>query len=163
MITLTGVACTHQPSRLDEYVTLQRRSLSMDQDQVAAARTDQADPGDRDSRIRRALVLASPGRSKAELTTARDELQEILTKDAPTSAAVRDYLVLTLRYVEQRLTLRSQGAEYASKLRQLENENKTLKEQLQQADEALSEAENKLEALTKIEKSIERPSGDQNE
>ena len=159
------VACVHEPpSALDDYVMMQRRSMSMDEAQWPAGNADAHGPGEQDNRIRRALLRASPGRSVEDLAVARDSLKQILTaEDAPHSAALRDYLVLTLRMVEQRLSLQSESDFANERVRALEAQLSATQLRLQELEQARAEAEQKLRALTKIEKSIERPTADQSE
>lgn len=159
------VACVHEPpSALDDYVMMQRRSMSMPEAQWPAGTAGDHGPNAQDIRIRRALLRASPGRSVEDLALARDSLKQILTgEDAPHSAALRDYLVLTLRMVEQRIALRSESDAAQERVRSLEAQLSATQLRLQELDQARAEAEQKLRALTKIEKSIERPTTDPSE
>lgn len=159
------VACVHeQPATLDDYVMMQRRSMSMDESQWPVSNSVDTGSDYQDNRIRRALLRASPGRSAEDLALARDSLKEILTSnDAPQSAALRDYLVLTLRMVEQRLSLQTETATAARRSQALEAELAETQRRLRELEQARADAEQKLKALTKIEKSIERPSQEQSE
>lgn len=114
------------------------------------------------SRLRFALMLASPGHAGSDPERAQSMLRELLSQRALLTPLEQSLATIHLREVEERLVLgvearrlrskysraeQSEEAAAAERIAAVEAENRQLKE-------SLAEAEEKLEAITSIEKSI---------
>jgi len=112
--------------------------------------------------LRFALVLATPGHAETDAQRAQSMLREVLTRTELLTAAEIALATITLKSVEDRLTLdaesrrlrtenaRARATEseaLAQRIATVEAENRELKDQL-------SEAEAKLEAIMSIERSM---------
>ena len=114
------------------------------------------------SRLRFALVLATPGHPGSDPELAQNILRELLSETALLTPVERSLATIHLREVEERLTLdaetrrlrlasaRAASSEedaVAQRIAAVESENRQLRQ-------SLAEAEEKLEAITSIERSI---------
>jgi len=112
--------------------------------------------------LRFALVLATPGHAETDPQRAQRMLREILSQTELLSAAEIALATITLRSVEERLTLEAEARRLrdansrarttetealSRRVAAMEAENRDLREQL-------TEAEEKLEAIMSIERSI---------
>ena len=126
-------------------------------DAAAAARLTP----DTSSRLRFALVLATPGHSGADPDLAQNILRELLSETELLTPVERSLATIHLREVEERLTLNAEArrlrlasvrqdnvedAAVAQRLASVESENRQLRQ-------SLAEAEEKLNAITSIERS----------
>lgn len=125
----------------------------------SAAATLTPDPA---SRIRFALVLATPGHAGSDPERAQGMLRELLSQPALLTPTERSLATIHLHEVEERLVLdaearrlraensraeRTEAAAVAQRIAAIEEENRQLRQ-------SLAEAEQKLEAITSIERSI---------
>jgi hypothetical protein len=114
------------------------------------------------TRLRLALVLATPGHSEARPGEAQSLLRELLSQQELMSPGEISLATISLREVEERIMLgaetsrlRSESAQAASteeaamaeRVAAVEAENRRLRQNL-------AEAEEKLEAITSIERAI---------
>lgn len=114
------------------------------------------------ARLRYALVLATPGHPGADPELAQNILQELLSQAELLTPVERSLATIHLSEVEERLLLdaearrlrkvnsRAESSEdeaVAQRLAMIESENRQLRQ-------SLAEAEEKLEAITSIERSI---------
>ena len=112
--------------------------------------------------LRYALVLATPGHSESNAEAAQSLLRELLTQAPLMTQAEVSLATLHLKYVEQLIVANSevrrlraatsraaqtQEAAASARLTSVETENRRLRRELE-------EAEDKLEAITSIERSI---------
>jgi hypothetical protein len=131
----------------------------------SAAATLTPDPA---SRTRFALVLATPGHAGSDPQRAQDMLRELLSQPALLTPTERSLATIQLHELEARLVLetearrlrsessrseRLEAAAAAQRLAAVEAENQQLKQ-------SLAEAEQKLEAITTIERSIREQTED---
>jgi hypothetical protein len=134
----------------------------------SAAATLTPDPA---SRTRFALVLATPGHAGSDPERAQDMLRELLSQPALLTPTERSLATIQLHELEARLVLetearrlrsessraeRLEAAAAAQRLAAVEAENQQLKQ-------SLAEAEQKLEAITTIERSIREQTDDNSE
>jgi hypothetical protein len=136
-------------------------------DAAAAARVTP----DTSSRLRFALVLATPGHSGSDPELAQDILRELLSETELLTPVERSLATIHLREVEERLVLNAEARRVrlansraasseeqavAQRIASVESENRQLRQ-------SLAEAEEKLEAITSIERSIreQTDNGDQ--
>jgi hypothetical protein len=127
-------------------------------DAAAAARLTP----DTTSRLRFALALATPGHPGSDPELAQNILRELLSATAMLTPVERALATIHLREVEERLTLNAEARRLrlasaresdteneavAQRIASVESENRRLKA-------SLAEAEEKLEAITSIERSI---------
>lgn len=118
------------------------------------------------SRLRFALVLATPGHAGSDPEQAQTMLRELLAEPELLTPTERSLAVIHLREVEERLVLgnearrlrdensraeRTEEAAIAQRIAAVEAENRQLRQ-------SLAEAEQKLEAITNIERSIREQS-----
>jgi hypothetical protein len=118
------------------------------------------------SRLRFALVLATPGHAGSDPERAQAMLRELLAEPELLTPMEKTLAVVHLRDVEERLVLgsearrlraqnsraeRSEEAAIAQRIAAVEAENRQLRQ-------SLNEAEQKLEAITNIERSIREQS-----
>ena len=114
------------------------------------------------SRLRFALVLATPGHPGSDPELAQNILRELLSETALLTPVERSLANIHLREVEERLTLDAEARRLrlasaraasseedaiAQRIAAVESENRQLRQ-------SLAEAEEKLEAITSIERSI---------
>jgi hypothetical protein len=114
------------------------------------------------SRLRFALVLATPGHAGSDPERAQLMLRELLAQPELLTPLEKSLAVIHLREVEERLVLnnearrlraqssraeRTEEAAIAQRIAAVEAENRQLRQ-------SLAEAEQKLEAITNIERSI---------
>jgi molybdopterin-biosynthesis enzyme MoeA-like protein len=126
-----------------------------------AATAASATPGT-GARLRYALVLATPGHPGADAELAQNILQELLSQAELLTPVERSLATIHLSEVEERLLLnaearrlrtvnsRAESSEdeaVAQRLAMIESENRQLRQ-------SLAEAEEKLQAITSIERSI---------
>jgi hypothetical protein len=131
----------------------------------SAAATLTPDPA---SRTRFALVLATPGHAGSDPERAQDMLRELLSQPALLTPTERSLVTIQLHELETRLVLETQARRLrsessraerleavaaAQRLAAVEAENRQLKQ-------SLAEAEQKLEAITSIERSIREQTDD---
>lgn len=126
---------------------------------ASAAATLTPDPA---SRLRFALVLATPGHAGSDAERAQNMLRELLSQTALLTPTERFLATIHLHAVEERLVLdaearrlrsrqsRAERTEDAAVARRIE----TVEEENRQLRQSLAEAEEKLEAITTIERSI---------
>ncbi|MGB5344891.1 MAG: hypothetical protein WBN23_01875 [Woeseia sp.] len=122
------------------------------------------------TRMRLALILSVPGHSESDLDRSQDMFRDLLSQAELLTPMEVSLATIHLREVEQRLLLgreterlRSESAELASSERQAIERRLTRAEQRnRELQDALTEAEQKLEAITTIERSI-REQADNNE
>ncbi|HEX2139114.1 MAG TPA: hypothetical protein VHG33_05320 [Woeseiaceae bacterium] len=122
------------------------------------------------SRLRFALVLATPGHTGSDPERARDMLRSLLSQPELLTPVERSLAVIHLQNVEERLVLgaearrlqaensraeRTEEAAVAQRIAAVEAENRQLRQ-------SLAEAEEKLEAITTIERSIREQSDNNN-
>lgn len=120
------------------------------------------------SRLRFALVLATPGHAGSDPARAQVMLRELLAEPELLTPLEKSLAVIHLREVEERLVLdnearrlraansraeRTEEAAIAQRIAAVEAENRQLRQ-------SLAEAEQKLEAITNIERSIREQSGE---
>ncbi|HEX7063047.1 MAG TPA: hypothetical protein VF200_13830 [Woeseiaceae bacterium] len=118
------------------------------------------------SRLRFALLLATPGHAGSDPERAQAMLRELLAEPELLTPMEKTLAVVHLRDVEERLVLgsearrlraqnsraeRSEEAAIAQRIAAVEAENRQLRQ-------SLNEAEQKLEAITNIERSIREQS-----
>lgn len=122
------------------------------------------------SRLRFALVLAMPGHSGSDPERAHDILRDLLARPELMTPVEQSLAVIHLQGVEERLVLgaearrlraessraeRTEDAAVAQRIAAIEAENQRLKQ-------SLAEAEQKLEAITTIERSIREQTDNNN-
>jgi hypothetical protein len=122
------------------------------------------------SRLRFALVLATPGHAGSDAERAQDMLRNLLSQPELLTPVERSLAVIHLQDVEERLVLgaearrlraensrteRTEEAAVAQRIAAVEAENRQLRQ-------SLAEAEEKLEAITTIERSIREQSDNNN-
>jgi hypothetical protein len=127
-------------------------------DAAAAARLTP----DTTSRLRFALALATPGHPGSDPELAQNILRELLSETEMLTPVERALATIHLREVEERLTLNAEARRLrlasarensseeeavAQRIASVESENRRLRQ-------SLAEAEQKLEAITSIERSI---------
>jgi hypothetical protein len=127
-------------------------------DAAAAARLTP----DTTSRLRFALALATPGHPGSDPELAQNILRELLSETEMLTPVERALATIHLREVEERLTLNAEARRLrlasarensseeqavAQHIASVESENRRLRQ-------SLAEAEEKLEAITSIERSI---------
>lgn len=127
-------------------------------DAAAAARLTP----DTTSRLRFALALATPGHPGSDPELAQNILRELLSETEMLTPVERALATIHLRDVEERLTLNAEARRLrlasarensseeqavAQRIASVESENRRLRQ-------SLAEAEEKLEAITSIERSI---------
>ena len=122
------------------------------------------------SRLRFALVLAIPGHPGSDAERAQDLLRDLLSRPELLTPVEKSLAVIHLRSVEERLVLgaetrrlraenslaeRTEEAAVAQRIAAIEAENRALRQ-------SLAEAEQKLEAITTIERSIREQTDNNN-
>jgi hypothetical protein len=122
------------------------------------------------SRLRFALVLAMPGHPGSDSGRAQDILRDLLSRPELLTPVEKSLAVIHLQEVEERLVLgaearrlraetsraeRTEEAAVAQRIAAIEAENRQLKQ-------SLAEAEQKLEAITTIERSIREQTDNNN-
>lgn len=133
-----------------------------------AAATLTPDPS---SKLRLALVLATPGHAESDPEAAQDMLRELLAQTELLTAAEISLATIHLREIEERLklwreaeALKSEHSRAASsEQRAIEQRIAMVEAQNRQLRQSLEEAEQKLEAITNIERSISEQSSDNGE
>lgn len=121
------------------------------------------------SRLRYALVLAMPGHPGSDPEQAQGVLREILAQPALLTPTEQSLATIWLTEVEARLVLNTEARRLRSAAARAANtENAAIAERVatveaenRQLRQALAEAEQKLEAITSIERSI-REQSDEN-
>jgi len=124
-----------------------------------AAATLTPDPS---TRLRLALVLATPGHAESDPERAQDMLRELLAQSELLAPAEVSLATIHLRELEERIRLSQQAARLqdesaaaaSSEQRAIEQRIATVEAQNRQLRQSLEEAEKKLEAITSIERSI---------
>lgn len=122
------------------------------------------------SRLRFALVLAMPGHPGSDAERAHDLLRDLLSRPELLTPVEKSLAVIHLQGVEERLVLgaetrrlraensraeRTEEAAVAQRIAAIEAENRELRQ-------SLAEAEQKLEAITTIERSIREQTDNNN-
>jgi hypothetical protein len=128
-----------------------------------AAATLTPDPS---TKLRLALVLASPGHAESDPEQAQNMLRELLAQTELLTSAEVSLATIHLREIEERLKLRheserlqSEGSQNASSEQHaVEQRMAEVEAQNRQLRQSLQEAEQKLEAITSIERSIREQS-----
>lgn len=123
------------------------------------------------TRLRLALVLAAPGHAESDPEKAQDMLRELLAETELLTAAEVSLATIHLNELEERLKLRKRTEELqgessraaSSEQRAIEQRITLVEAQNRQLRQALEEAEQKLEAITNIERSISEQSSDDGE
>jgi len=118
------------------------------------------------SRLRYALVLATPGHPSNDPQEAQALLREILAQPALLSSTEKSLATIWLADVEARLVLNAEARRMRNEAARAANsENAAIAERVttveaenRQLRQALAEAEQKLEAITSIERSIREQS-----
>jgi hypothetical protein len=121
------------------------------------------------SRLRYALVLATPSHPSSDPEEAQSLLRDILAQPLLLTSAEKSLATIWLADVEARLVLRAEARRLRNQQARTANtENAAIAERVatveaenRQLRQALSEAEQKLEAITSIERSI-REQADEN-
>lgn len=124
---------------------------------------------DTSSRLRYALVLATPGHPSSNPAEAQVLLREILAQPALLTPTERSLATVWLADVEARLVLEAEARRLRADATRAQNtENAAVAERVasveaenRRLEAALAEAEQKLEAITSIERSI-REQADEN-
>lgn len=126
---------------------------------------------DPSSKLRLALVLAAPAHSESDPERAQDIFRDLLSQVELLTTAEISLASIHLREVERRLSLARETERLrAEALRNASSEQRAIEQRLAQVESenrrlrsSLSEAEQKLEAITTIERSIREQSenGDQ--
>lgn len=114
------------------------------------------------SRMRLALILSVPGHAQSDLDRAQDLFRDLLSQPELLTSTEISLATVHLRDVEQRLLLgreterlRAESVQLASSERRaIERRLAYAEEQNRKLQNALDEAEQKLEAITTIERSI---------
>ena len=114
------------------------------------------------TRLRLALILAVPGHAETGLERAQDIFRDLLSQAELLTPSEIALATIHLRDVEQRLLLtgeterlRAESAQLATSERQaLERRLRRSAQENRELRDALTEAEEKLEAITSIERSI---------
>lgn len=118
------------------------------------------------SRLRYALVLAVPGHASSNPEEAQSLLRDILSQPELLSSAEKSLATIWLRDVETRLVLNAEARRMrAEAARTANSENAVITDRITDVEaenrelrQALAEAEQKLEAITTIERSIREQS-----
>ncbi len=150
----------------DQYVSEMYRLVSGDPATQAEIYADASVAAkltpDPSTRLRFALVLATPGHSGADSDAAQVILRNLLSQQELMTVGEIALATISLRQVEERIMLgtetnrlrtensraaSTEEAAVAQRMAEVEGENRRLRE-------SLSEAEAKLEAITSIERSI---------
>lgn len=126
---------------------------------------------DPSSKLRLALVLAAPAHSESDPERAQDIFRDLLSQVELLTPAEISLATIHLREVERRLSLAQETERLRSEaLRSANFEQRAIEQRLARVEaenrrlrNSLSEAEQKLEAITTIERSIREQSenGDQ--
>jgi len=141
---------------LGRYVSLKRQAADSDETQWRVLYDDaKANPGisARERRLRLALLLGAPNRPEPDRKEAERLLEALLSDDGgggSLSASMKDLLVVSKHEIVKRGRL-------VERMKQLEARQDELETDVNRLEEELAEAIKKIQALTKIEKSIERP------
>lgn len=114
------------------------------------------------TKLRYALVLATPGHASTDVHTARDLLNEILAQPETLTATQTSLAKLYVADIENSIRLESELATLREdRLREITVTNKETAFRLESAEDenrrlrqSLSEAEKKLDAITSIERSM---------
>jgi hypothetical protein len=122
------------------------------------------------SQLRYALILATPGHASTDPEDAQTRLREILAQPELLTPVEKSLATIYLRDVETRLVLNAEARRLRAETARLaSSENAAMTDRIttvetenRQLRQALAEAEQKLEAITNIERSIrEQASNDQ--
>ncbi|MGB5246415.1 MAG: hypothetical protein WBN34_07690 [Woeseia sp.] len=119
------------------------------------------------TRMRLALILSVPGHAQSDLERAQDLFRDLLSQSELLTSTEISLATIHLREVEQRLQLareterlRAESVQLASSERRaVERRLLRSEEENRQLRQALAEAEQKLEAITTIERSIREQAG----
>ena len=119
-----------------------------------------------ETRLRYALVLATPGHNGNDDVLARNLLREILVEPVLLTSAELSLATIHLQEVEQRIVLVEESRKiHAEHSRETDARRQSLERRVRNVEaenvalrESLSEAESKLEAITSIERSIREQS-----
>jgi len=121
------------------------------------------------TRLRYALVLATPGHAETNEQEAQTLLRDILAQPELLTVAEISLANVQLRDVEQRIVLRAEANRLRSEnARAATTESRAIEQRIQTVEaenrrlrDSLAEAEAKLEAITSIERSVRQPPEDQ--
>lgn len=115
------------------------------------------------TRLRYALVLATPGHTANNPQEAQSVFRELLAQTELMTPSETALATIHLKSVEQQISLgtETRRARQGNQRRfaTVQSENKELRSSLEEAETKLEEAEGKLEAITSIERSIREQSG----
>lgn len=117
---------------------------------------------DPSTELRFALILATPGHTDSDPVRAQSLLRELLTQTALMTPSEVALAQINLKYVEERIVLEAEASRLrASSSRAARTEELAINQRLARVEAEnrrlrtdLADAENKLEALTSIERSI---------
>ncbi|ANO50993.1 hypothetical protein BA177_07015 [Woeseia oceani] len=129
---------------------------------LADAETTAALTPNPSSRLRLALVLATPGHAETDEDRAQDILRDLLSQTELLTSGEIALATVHLRSVEQRLMLSQETARLREQSsRTADTEQRAVEQRLARVEaenrdlrKSLAEAEQKLEAITTIERSI---------
>lgn len=150
----------------DEYVQEMYRLASGDPatqaEIVADSRAAAMLTPDPSTKLRLALVLASPGHAESDPEQAQDILRELLAQTELLTPTEVSLATIHLQDIEERLILlrqarraqRENSQAATSEQRAIEQRIALVEAQNRQLKQSLAEAEQKLEAITTIERSI---------
>ncbi len=141
-------------TELAEYVDLQRQAMESDEKAwrvlYEGAKTD-PNLSAQERRVRLALLLAAPHRPEPDRKEAERTLNALLDADGDRlSEPIKDLLTVSKHEIVKRGRL-------AERVKVLETQRNSLAQDVERLEQELAEATEKIQALTKIEKSIERP------
>ncbi len=115
------------------------------------------------TRLRYALVLATPGHAESNPQEAQSVFRELLAQTELMTPAETALATIHLKSVEQQIVLGTETRRArqgnAQRIATVKSENKELRSSLDETERRLEEAERKLEAITSIERSIREQSG----
>ncbi len=153
------VACVHMTS-VDEYVVLKHTLIESTSEEVDTSSKFIEEQNDSnpslDSQIRLALVLSSPHASEEKLTRARRIFDNVLTFSSALSPAVRDFVDLNRREINQRLSLIEKSKESARLIENLEVQRSRMQDEIKLLQQDLADTNKKIKALKTIEEAIDR-------
>lgn len=139
--------------KLVRYMALQRQALEVNDQQWQAlyrrAKADQS-VASIERRMERALVLGAPRSTEADQKEAVRLMDELLKESDGLANPVKNLLSVSKHEIVTRSQLKD-------RIKQLETEQTKLKADVSRLGKALADANEKIQALTTIEKSIERP------
>ncbi|MDH3638857.1 MAG: hypothetical protein OES09_10415 [Gammaproteobacteria bacterium] len=143
-------------AELAQFLSLKRRAAEAVETEWRVLYDDaKANPSisARDRRIRLALLLGAPHRPEPDWKQAERLLDLLLSGDeSDWSESMRDLLAVTKHEIVRRGKL-------VDRVKQLHSQRNELETNVERLEQDLAEATEKIQALTNIEQSIERPKG----